>query len=116
MKMTVHRPTTSDSCSQEVESPMNSATYFEIFREQGFYNIKLRETLKHLQLIPTVYFNRKRSGFVYFTILAEERARFSDNLWVFIDACQKKDNKPNFCTVIPKLGKERIAFSDIIAK
>ncbi len=95
---------------------MNSDAYFMIFRELGFHDIELRKKLKHRRGVPTVYFNRQLGGKVYFAIMAKERDMFRDNLWVFIDACQKKDDKPNIRTVVPKIGKERLAFADIIGK
>lgn len=92
---------------------MNYEAYMELFKKLGFRDIELRKALKHQNPIPTIYFNRKRDGFIYFTVHAKDRAAFKGTLWQFIEAQQKKDQDPRLRTVVPTAGNERQAFLDV---
>lgn len=93
---------------------MNYGAYIKLFKDLGFHRIELRQTLKNGNTIPSIYFNRKRDGFICFTVYAKDRAVFKGELWRFIEAQQKKDKDSKFRTVIPIAGKERQAFLDVI--
>ena len=94
----------------------NSEAYFELFKKLGFEDVELRKTLKHSGVpgMPSLYFNRKRDGAVYFTGYKRDKRCFDTDLWAFIPAQQKKDDVPSLITVIPKPGSERQAFESLL--
>lgn len=88
--------------------------YVELFRELGFDEAEKGKTLKHWKAIPSIYFNIKADGTVYFTSYRKFADRFSDVLWKELDAQQSKDDKPHLMTQRPMPGKERAAFESLL--
>ncbi|MBU1664000.1 MAG: AAA family ATPase [Gammaproteobacteria bacterium] len=93
---------------------MNFDAYIKLFRDLGFSEFLLTKTLKHKNNMCPVYFNRNGDG-IYFTIHKNNISLFNDDLWDFIDARKKKDDKPNLRTVVPKAGKEQAAFQNLLS-
>ncbi len=93
---------------------MNKEEYIDLFRALGFHNIEIYKTLKHRKPISSLYFNHKY-GFVSFVAYAQDEHRFPAHLWERIPPQKKKDDKPNLITIVPKAGRERQAFEDLLA-
>lgn len=87
--------------------------YIDLFRELGFYDINTGKTLKHRKSIPSIYFN-SRYGTVFFVVYAKDKHRFHSSLWKQIPPQRRKDAKPKFLTVVPRDGKEREAFKQLL--
>ena len=51
---------------------------------------------------------------MYFTVYAKDDALFKIRLWEFIEPQQKKDDRPELKTVIPRRGLEAEAFRDLL--
>jgi uracil-DNA glycosylase len=103
------------SPSSAKPSTLNSGAYSELFRKLGFKDIEPRKTLKHPEHpVPSLYFNRKRDGSVYFTGYQRDKPYFSQDLWVFLKPQQKKDDVPSLITVVPHAGKEKEAFASLL--
>lgn len=92
---------------------MTKDEYIRLFNALGFYGIELRKTLKHMKPLPSLYFNHI-DGQVSFVGRAREEQRFPSRLWDKIPPQQKKDNVPRLITIVPKPGKEREAFVDLL--
>jgi hypothetical protein len=93
---------------------MKVSAYEYLFRMLGFTAVERGKKLRHLKDPPTLYFNWKRSGEVYFTGQRSDRDVYSEELWREIPAQQKKDSAPELITILPIEGKERQAFSDFL--
>ena len=95
---------------------MDASTYERLLDELGFDPVERRKTLKHPQLtIPSLYFNVKRDGTVYFTGLTAQKSFYSPQMWTAIGPQQVKDDKPNLFTVVPKPGYEKQALARLLA-
>ena len=88
--------------------------YVHMFNALGFYSIELRKTLKHAKSIPSLYFNHINRR-VSFVGRVREEQRFPPRLWDRIPPQQKKDEVPRLITIVPKPGKEREAFVDLLS-
>ena len=92
---------------------MTKDEYIDLFKALGFYSIELRKTLKHTTPIPSLYFNHI-DGQVSFVGRAREEQMFPGRLWDRLPPQQKKDNVPRLITIVPKHGKEREAFVELL--
>ena len=92
---------------------MTKDEYRDMFSGLGFYSIKLGHTLKHANLIPSLYFNHSH-GLVSFVGYVKDDQRFPHRLWERIAPQKAKDNKPHLITIVPKHGKEREAFVELL--
>jgi len=97
-----------------VDAGMNVAAYEALFRKLGFTAFESHKKLQHPDLRLTLYFNRDRSGFVWFAVRAKDFDAYKPTLWDFIPAPQKKDADPSNRTVVPKAGLEEAAFRDLL--
>lgn len=93
---------------------MNVSAYEGLFIELGFTAVERGKKLRHINDPPTLYFNWKRGGEVYFTGQRSDRDVYFEELWREIPAQQKKDSTPELITVLPVDGKERQAFNDFL--
>jgi hypothetical protein len=93
---------------------MNASTYESLFAELGFAAVKRGKALQHPNDPPTIYFNRKRNGVVYFTALRRDQPRFSAQLWQELVPQRKRDKRPTLITLVPAPSREREALQDLI--
>ena len=93
---------------------MNKEEYIDLLQALGFHNIEVYKTLKHRKPIPSLYFNH-RYGLISFVAYVQDEYRFPAHLWERIPPEKKKDDKPNLITMVPKAGRERQAFEDLLA-
>ena len=103
-----------ESAASPMPGPMNPTAYATLFRELGFQRWEHRKKLRHKSLDVTLYFNCRRDGFVWFTAYSRDRAQFADAFWQSVPAPQKKDARPDLCTLVPRPGRERAAFEDLL--
>ena len=95
---------------------MTKEQYIELFLGLGFYNIEIAHTLKHRRSIPSLYFNSNREVGVYFTGYPYDRHTFSRLLWDDVPAhLVKKKDVPGHINIVPKAGRERAAFMELLA-
>ena len=87
--------------------------YFALFEDLGFHNVKVWQTLKHWKEMPSLYFNHSY-GLVSFVGYTKDEQRFPPRLWERIAPQKGKDDKPRYITIVPKSGKEREAFVDLL--
>jgi hypothetical protein len=99
-----------------VHGGMNVAAYEELFRKLRFIAFESHKKLQHPDLRFTLYFNRDRSGFVWFAVRAQDFDAYKPTLWDVIPAPQKKDADQRYRTVVPKAGLEEAAFRDLLKK
>ncbi len=95
---------------------MSGPDYEELFKELGFQDVSYRHKLQHRALGCTLYFNRSRAGFVYFTGYLSDEAQFPAKLWQQIAPQQEKDKDPGLITVVPLPGQERRAFEQLLSQ
>jgi len=95
---------------------MNDTAYKTMLGSLGFTAVERGRKLQHPSAPPTLYFNRKRGGDVYFTGYRADRDVYSPELWRDLPPQQAKDAKPELITVLPVEGKEAEAFSNFIAR
>ena len=88
--------------------------YARLFRRLGFFNIETGKTLKHRRPIPSLYFNC-RYGAVSFVVYTKDEHRFHPNLWDQLPPQKRKDAKHNLMTIVPKNGREREAFEELLS-
>ena len=93
---------------------MSGRAYEELFRQLGFHHVEKRKTLKHPELSSSIYFNRTIDDEVYFTGYLRDESLYSDELWQFLLAKQKKDDRAQLITLVPIAGKEREAFLSLL--
>jgi hypothetical protein len=89
--------------------------YEALFRELGFQDVSDRHKLQHRALGCTLYFNRSRTGLVYFTGYVRDAARFPGELWHQIAPQPEKDRDPSLITIVPIPGQERQAFERLLS-
>jgi predicted restriction endonuclease len=94
---------------------MNSSSYESLLEDLGFTAVKRGQKLQHPNDPPTVYFNRKRNGLVYFTAMRRDQQRFSAQLWQEIAPQQKRARRTTLMTLVPIEFKEREALQALIA-
>ena len=97
------------------QGTMNKEGYTDLFRGLGFYDIEVGKTLKHRKPIPSLYFNC-RYGSVSFVGYEKDRHRYDSSLWNRIPPEKKKDDKPGRMTIVPKTGREREAFEELLLR
>lgn len=108
------QPRPSVQLSTKRPDRMNVQGYADILEDLGFHSIEIGKTLKHWRRsIPSLYFN-SRCGEVFFAGWSKDRQRFSPRLWKHISPPNKRHEKPNVITIVPKPGRERDAFEDLI--
>lgn len=93
---------------------MSIKSYEALFRSLGFTSFESHKKLQHPKLRITLYFNRNRAGDVSFAVYAKDADWFRPELWEQRAARQKKDEDPRLRTVVPRAGREREAFSDLL--
>ena len=72
--------------------------------------------LKHKGiLLPSLYFNRNKDGVVYFVGYKSDDQRYPARLWKRLPPQKGKDKKPNLVTIVPKVGREREAFMELLS-
>ena len=101
---------------QQQKCGLNVAGYEAMFRALGFTSFASHKKLQHPALRITLYFNRNRSGSVSFAVYSRDRDWFRPALWEVVPARQKKDEAPARQTVVPKTGREREAFRDLLSR
>ena len=94
-------------------STMNKDEYTTLFQELGFYDIEVGKTLKHRRPLPSLYFNC-RYGSVSFVGYVKDQHRYGSGLWDRIPPQKNKDDLPKLITIVPKLGREREAFEELL--
>lgn len=93
---------------------MSIKSYETLFRSLGFTSFESHKKLQHPRLRITLYFNRNRAGEVSFAVYAKDADWFKPELWEERAARQKKDEDPRIRTLVPRAGREREAFSDLL--
>jgi hypothetical protein len=98
---------------------MNSEAYPELLESLGFVDIGRPNDgnrLRHRDRdVPTLYFNSNKDHRIFFAAFARERDIFPDDLWEdFRGYVKAKDSGPTYRAIIPRQGKEHLAFSDLI--
>jgi HNH endonuclease len=93
---------------------VNSTAYERLLRKLGFAAVVRGGKLQHPGKPPTLYFNRKRDGEVFFTAQRKDQHRFAEELWQELPAQQKKDQRPSLITLLPVEGMEEAAFRSLI--
>jgi predicted restriction endonuclease len=93
---------------------VNSTAFERLLRKLGFAAIQRGKKLHHPGKPPTLYFNRKRDGAVFFTAQRKDRHRFAEELWQELPAQQKKDQRATLITLLPMAGMEEAAFRSLI--
>lgn len=98
---------------------MTAEQYVSIFDELGIYDHRgapnRHKTLKHPGVdLPSLYFNRNRSGLIYFTAKLYDREYFPENHWARIPdyLLKRKDN--GLLNIVATEGRERRAFVSLI--
>ena len=113
------RPKTADRVAPRPpvgeRSTMNKEEYTALFRGLGFYDIEIGKTLKHRKPIPSLYFNCRYDS-VSFVGYVKDEHRYDPGLWNRISPQKKKDDMPKLITIIPKLGRERKAFEELLLR
>ena len=92
----------------------DAESYFRLFESLGFHDIVIGKKLKHERLGVTIYFNKSRSGDAYFTVRANQADAFNLAYWQFVSPRQKRDDHPNYRTVLPRQGLEVGAFRNVL--
>ncbi|MCE2469001.1 MAG: hypothetical protein J4F32_00495 [Dehalococcoidia bacterium] len=89
--------------------------YVCMFKGLGFQSFKLGRLLRHSNGMPPphLYFNDLK-GRVSFAARASQGQYYSARLWDRLPPQQEADNQPRLITVVPKSGKEREAFVDLL--
>jgi hypothetical protein len=95
---------------------MNDSAYKTMLESLGFTTVERGRKLQHASGPPTLYFNRKRNGDVYFTGYQADRDVYTPDLWRDLAPQQSKDAKPELITLLPVENREREAFRDFIAR
>jgi 5-methylcytosine-specific restriction protein A len=95
---------------------MNVSAYETMLRSLGFTTVERGRKLQHPSAPPTLYFNRKRDGEVYFTGYQADRNVYAPELWQDLPPQQVKDAKPELITLLPIEGKVIEAFRDFLAR
>jgi hypothetical protein len=94
---------------------MQIEVYISILRSLGFQQVERGKVLTHTKQVPSIYLNRRRDGFVFFTAYRKDSALYADrHVWLELEPQQVKDRQPQFMTVVPVAGKERYAFETLI--
>ena len=93
----------------------NKDDYIALLQELGFETPRRGLTLKHRKPVPSVYFNIKRDGSVYFVTHIKDRSLFSSEHWMDLPAQQAKDRENHLVTKRPIPGCERTAFQHLLA-
>ena len=93
---------------------LSKEAYTDLLQELGFYDVRVGRTLKHPESIPSIYFN-SRYGFVYFVAYVKDRERYRPSLWRLIAPRRQRDNRNNLITIVPRAGREREAFEELLA-
>jgi len=94
---------------------MDVETYTRMLRSLGFLQVERGKVLTHASLVPSIYLNKLRDGFVYFTAYARDAELYADSdIWTHLSPQQLTDNKPKFITIVPVTGQERRAFQRLI--
>ena len=105
--------------SRRGSNTMDAEKYIELFRELRFHNKEKpndSKVLRHkAKSIPSLYFNRNKERRVYFVGYVQDEHRFPHYLWTRICPQKDKDDKPNLMTLVPKAGRERQAFEELLA-
>lgn len=106
---------------------MNRDQYIEMFEQVGFYcqdrygnqhpvatAYNTGRRLRHRPVdLPTIYFNGNEHG-VYFVVKVEDSIHFSTLPWGRIDPQKPSDDTPTFMTLVPRAGRERQAFDELV--
>jgi hypothetical protein len=92
----------------------NFSAYQALFKKLGFTAYESHKVLKHPKLKRSVYFNRDRTGRVWFAVYEKDRAAYKRELWNVVPPPQKKDARPGLFNVEPKKGFEEAAFQDLL--
>ena len=95
-------------------STLSKDEYTRLFRRLGFFNIETGKTLKHRRPIPSLYFNC-RYGAVSFVVYTKDEHRYHPNVWDQLPPQKRKDAKHNLMTIVPKSGREREAFEELLS-
>lgn len=95
---------------------MTGEEYERLFRYLVFRDVVYRRKLRHPDLGFTLYFNRSRTGLVYFTGYKRDAERYPVSLWERLPPQQEKDKKSELITVRPLAGRERVAFETLLGR
>jgi hypothetical protein len=98
---------------------MNAEVYPDLLESLGFIDPIVPNngrTLRHRDReVPTLYFNSNKDHRIYFATFARNRDLFPDDLWEdFPGYVKVKDRGPIYRAIVPRQGKEHLAFSDLI--
>ncbi len=109
-------PTSDRSARSKVGrlSAMTKEEYVDLLRTMGFHSIEVGKTLKHRRTIPSLYFNC-RYGQVSFVGYRRDEHRYDADLWSQMPAQKKKDDNPRLITIVPRRGRERDAFVELLS-
>ena len=94
-------------------STLSKDEYTRLFWRLGFFDIETGKTLKHRRPIPSLYFNC-RYGAVSFVVYTKDEHRYHPNVWDQLPPQKRKDAKHNLMTIVPKSGREREAFEELL--
>lgn len=97
-------------------STMNAEGYIALLLELGYERRMPNDAklLRHSRTnMPRLYFNRNRDG-VYFVGYKAENQYFHPAHWTWLVPQKGKDDKPNLITIVPKSGREREAFAELL--
>jgi uracil-DNA glycosylase len=110
--ITIQIPTTS---YRDMASGMELEVYIPMLKSLGFLQVERGKVLKHSKAMPSIYLNRRRDGFVYFTAYVRDSDYYADtSVWRKLAPQQLTDNKLHFITIVPLPGRERYAFEALL--
>lgn len=94
---------------------MTNDEYLCLFLNLGFRNIRQGKLLRHPNGMPppSLYFNNIK-GRISFAGYANQEQYYLRGLWDRLPPQQERDNEPRYITIVPKCGKEREAFVDLL--
>jgi hypothetical protein len=95
---------------------MEVPAFEALLQQLGSVGIARGKKLRHVNDPPTVYFNWKRSGEVYFSVYRADADLFPASLWPEIAAQQEKNSRDELMTVPPIDGRETQAFEDLLTR
>jgi hypothetical protein len=94
---------------------MELEVYKPMLKSLGFVQVERGKVLTHSKAVPSIYLNRRRDGFVFFTAYVRDADRYGDtSVWRKLPPQQVKDTQPHFITIVPLRGRERFAFEALL--
>ena len=111
-------PATTPQRGLKRKSTINAEGYIELLSSLGYLR-KQRPNdgrlLRHKEkTIPRLYFNMSRERRAYFVGYKTEEHYLPASLWERLSPQKKTDDRPDLMTIVPRAGREREAFGELL--